>query len=85
MKYVDEQGQVRTLVTEPYPFKGVENHFTNSLLYQDASEITTQQEDEFESGNEADEEPDSKFDDEDEVWEIELSILGQDNLNYLMQ
>src|SRR5436190_11655466 len=31
MKYVDAQGQVRTLVTEQRPFKEVENYFTNAL------------------------------------------------------
>src|SRR3954464_5824629 len=36
MKYVDAQGQVRTLVAEQRPFRGVETHFTDSLLNQDA-------------------------------------------------
>src|SRR4051812_5746408 len=39
MKYVDAQGQVRTLVAEQHPFKEVENYFTNALLYQDAHEV----------------------------------------------
>src|SRR4051812_3155427 len=34
MKYVDDQGQVRTLVAEQRPFKWVENYFTDALLYQ---------------------------------------------------
>ena len=38
MKYADEQGRVRTLIVERYPFKGVENYFTDSLLYQDSLE-----------------------------------------------
>src|SRR5436189_4037751 len=36
MKYVDDQGQVRTLVAEQRPFKRVENYFTDALLYQEA-------------------------------------------------
>src|SRR5947208_10571006 len=33
MKYMDAQGQVHILVAEQHPFKGVETHFTDSLLY----------------------------------------------------
>jgi len=29
---------VRTLIAERHPFKGVENYFTDSLLYQDSLE-----------------------------------------------
>jgi len=36
MKYVDEEGEVRTLIAEKHPFKGVEKYFTNNLLYQDS-------------------------------------------------
>src|SRR3954469_17651134 len=42
MKYMDAQGQVYTLVAEKHPFRGVETHFTDSFLYQDANEATTQ-------------------------------------------
>jgi len=35
MKYVDEDRKVRMLIAERHPFKGVENYFTDSLLYQD--------------------------------------------------
>ena len=38
MKYVDGDGKVRTLIAERHPFKGVENYFTDSLLYQDSLE-----------------------------------------------
>src|SRR4051812_34368 len=38
MKYTDGHGAVRTLITYQYPFKGVENYYTNSLLYQDQLE-----------------------------------------------
>jgi len=34
IKYVDEEGKVRTLIAKRYLFKGVENYFTDSLLYQ---------------------------------------------------
>jgi len=37
-KYVDEDGKVRTLIAERYPFKGVKNYFTDFLLYQDSLE-----------------------------------------------
>ena len=33
MKYVDEDENVRTLIAERHLFKGVENYFTDSLLY----------------------------------------------------
>jgi len=34
MKYIDRDGKVRTLIAERHPFKGIENYFTDSLLYQ---------------------------------------------------
>ena len=40
MKYTDESGEVRTLIAEKHPFKGVENYFTDSVLYQDSLETT---------------------------------------------
>src|SRR4051812_13517907 len=54
MKYVDAQGQVHTLVAEQHTFKGVKTHFTDSLLYQEVNETTTQDGVVSESGNEAD-------------------------------
>jgi len=36
MKYVDGDGKVQTLIAKRHPFKGVENYFTDSLLYQDS-------------------------------------------------
>ena len=58
MKYIDESGKVRTLIVERHPFKGVENYFTDSLLYQDSMEINENlQPVEPDSGNEADTEP----------------------------
>ena len=41
MKYIDESGKVRTLIVERHLFKGVENYFTDFLLYQVlAQEVT---------------------------------------------
>ena len=55
MKYIDGSGKVRTLIAERHPFKGVENYFTDSLLYQDSLETNEkQQPEEPDSGNEAD-------------------------------
>jgi len=39
MKYIDRDGKVRMLITERHPFKGAENYFTDSLLYQDSLEM----------------------------------------------
>jgi len=38
MKHIDEDGKLRTLIAKRHPFKGVENYFTDSLLYQDSLE-----------------------------------------------
>src|SRR4051812_10168215 len=51
MKYGNTQGQVRKLVVEQHPFRGVETHFTNSLLYQKASETNAREAIASESGN----------------------------------
>src|SRR3954465_7392517 len=85
MKYVDAEGQVHTLVAEQHPFKGVKTHFTDSLLYQEVNEITTQDGVVSESGNEVDDESDAKAEGEDQEWEVDLSSIGHDNLNYLME
>src|SRR5436853_4248264 len=81
MKYVDAQGQVRTLVAEQRPFKGVENYFTDALLYQDAHEVVARQKDELMSGSEADVDPDSKSSNEDEECELDLKALDALNLS----
>ena len=55
MKYIDGSGKVRTLIAKRHPFKGVENYFTDSLLYQDSVETDEiLQPEEPDSGNEAD-------------------------------
>src|SRR3954470_12468020 len=68
MKYVDAQGQVRMLVAEQRPFKGVENYFTDALLYQEAHEVVVQDKEVLELGNEADREPPSESDNGSEEW-----------------
>src|SRR4051812_36932132 len=75
MKYADAQGQVRTLVAEQHPFKGVENYFTNTLFYQNAHEVVAQQKEELKLGNEADRESVSKSNDRSEEWELNLRAL----------
>ena len=58
MKHVDEDEKVRTLIVERHPFKGVENYFIDSLLYQDSLEADENPyPEELDSGNEADSEP----------------------------
>ena len=39
MKYVGEDEKVRTLIAKRYSFKGVENYFTDFLLYQDSLKV----------------------------------------------
>src|SRR5256886_1920326 len=75
MKYVDDQGQVRTLVAEQRPFKGVENYFTDALLHQEAHEVVVQDKEVLELGNEADREPASESDNGSEEWELNLQAL----------
>src|SRR4051812_8402590 len=60
MKYVDAQGQVRTLVAEQRPIKRVKNYFTDALLYQEAHEVVVQDKEVLELGNKADREPASE-------------------------
>ena len=58
MKYIDGSRKVRTLIAKRHLFEGVENYFTNSLLYQDSLETNKNpQPEEPDSGNEADTEP----------------------------
>src|SRR4051812_29766927 len=75
MKYVDDQSQVRTLVAEQRPFKGVENYFTDALLYQKAHEVVVQDKEVLELGNEADWEPASESDNGSEEWKLNLQAL----------
>ena len=71
MKYADE-GVVRTLIAEEHPFKGIENYFTDSLLYQDPLETAKDPSPENpDSGNEADTKPEPE---EECLWEINLFV-----------
>ena len=61
MKYADKDGKVRTLITEKHLFKGVENYFTDSLLYHDPLEAVEDPSlENLDSGNEADTEPEAE-------------------------
>lgn len=79
MKYIDEQGEMRTLIAERHAFKGVKNYFTNSVLYQDSLEIAPDIE-QPDSRDEADEEPES---DDDCLWELNVSMIDHDDTNML--
>src|SRR5436189_1509263 len=81
MKYVDAQGQVRTLVAEQRPFKGVENCFTDALLYQEVHEVVAREKEELELGNEADRESASEPDNRSEEWELNLQALENLEMN----
>jgi len=39
IKYIDGDKKVQKLIAERHPVKGVENYFTDSLLYQDSLEM----------------------------------------------
>ena len=74
MKYVDGDGKVRTLIAERYPFKRVENYFTDSLLYQDSLKIEKNpQPEELDSDNEADVEPEAE---EKCLWELNSLVTS---------
>lgn len=70
MKYVNDQGEIRTL-------QSCQNYFTDFLLYQDPMETDWEPKDPN-SGNETDAELES---DEDCPWELDLSVIGQNNLD----
>ena len=78
MKYIDGSGKVRTLIAERHPFKGVENYFTDSLLYQDSVETDEiPQPEEPDSGNEADTEPEK----EECMWELDPLVTSINKLD----
>ena len=78
MKYIDGSGKVRTLITERHPFKGVENYFTDSLLYQDSVETDEiSQPEEPDSGNEADTESEK----EECMWELDPLVTSTNKLD----
>src|SRR3954462_5893151 len=75
MKYVDAQGQVRTLIAEQRPFKGVENYFTDALLYQEAHEVVMQEKEELEIGNVADRKSVFESDNGSKEWDLNLQAF----------
>jgi len=79
MKYVNEGGKARMLIAERHPFKGVENYFTDSLLYQDSLEIDENPHpEEHDSGHEAD----TESEEEECLWEINCLVTSIDKLDF---
>jgi len=74
MKYVDEEGKVRTFIAERHPFMGVENYFTDSLLYQDSFEVNEQPHPEE---PEVDTEPEEEC-----LWKINSFVTSINKLNF---
>ena len=66
------------MIAERHPFKGVENYFTDSLLYQDSVETNEiPQPEELDSGNEADTEPEK----EECMWELDPLVTSINKLD----
>lgn len=63
------------LIAEQRLFKRVENYYTNSLLYPDMHEVPVEEEDKFESSNEANEKTNSKSNNENDEWELNWTTL----------
>jgi len=79
MKYIDGGGKVRTLIAKRHPFKGVENYFIDSLLYQDSLETNENpQSEEPDSGNETDIEPEAE---EECLWELNPLVTSINKLD----
>ena len=79
MKYIDGSGKVRTLIAERHPFKGVENYFRDSLLYQNSLETNKNpQPDGPDSRNEADIELEAK---EECMWELSPLVMSINKLD----
>ena len=80
MKYIDERGRVRMLIDEKYPFKGVENYFTDFLLYHDPLKPT---EDKTPEDHDSSNEADTELKPEEEcLWEINSLVTSVDKLNF---
>jgi len=78
MKYIDEEGKVRMLIAERHPFKGVENYFTDSFLYQDFLETDENpHSEEPDSSNEVDTESEEEC-----LWEINPLVTSIDKLDF---
>ena len=79
MKYIDGDGKIWTLISKKHPFKGAENYFTDSLLYQDSLEIgDNPQPEEPDSSNEADIEPEAE---EECIWELNPLVTSINKLD----
>ena len=66
------------MIAERHPFKGVENYFTDSLLYQDSLKTNENlQSEEPDSGNEADIEPEK----EECMWELDPLVTSINKLD----
>ena len=62
------------MIAERHPFKGVENYFTDSLLYQDSLKINKNlQPEEPYSGNEVDTKPKKE---EECTWELNPLVMS---------
>ena len=67
------------MIVERHSFKGVENYFTNFLLYQDSLEMNENpQPEESDSGNEADTEPEVE---EEFLWELNPLVTSINKLD----
>ena len=78
MKYVGGDEKVRTLIAKRHPFKGVQNYFIDSLLYQDSLENDeSPYPKEHDFGNEADTEPEM----DECLWKINPLVMSIDKLD----
>ena len=72
--------KVRTLIVEKHPFKGAENYFPDSLLYQYSLETNDNpQPENSDSGNKVDTEPEPE---EECLWELNPLVTRIDKLNF---
>ena len=66
------------MIAESHTFKGVENYFTDSLLYQDSLETDENpQPEELDSGNEADVKPDRRR----MFWKLNSLVMSINKLD----
>jgi hypothetical protein len=79
IKYADEAGEIKTLIAEKQPFKGVENYFTDSIHYQDSLEASPVRE--TDSGNEADIESEPE---EECLWELNPDVINVNKLHFTL-
>jgi len=83
MKYVDRDGDVRTLIAERHLFKGVKNYFTDSFMCQDSLKTDENlQPEEPDSGNEADVKSQTV---EEYLWELNSFVTSANKLDSITQ